>query len=227
MAVPSPSHGEAALAGLVEDGACAPAPGSTSSASGTTSSARTTLGHSQRLVLAGHLDTVPPVGNEAPTPRGRHRVGGGRVRHEGRPGRHARPGHDRARAGSGRHVVLLRPGGGRPRRQRPARAVAGAAGPAGGRRRRARGADQRAGGGGLPGDDAGAHHAARRAGPYGPSLHRAQRHPSSGPAAPDGWPTGPAARSCSTAARTPSSSRWWPSTGEWRPTSSPTRPGSP
>ena len=39
------------------------------------------------------------------------------------------------------------------------------------------------GGGGLPGDDAGARHAARRAGPHGPPLHRAQRHPPPGPAA--------------------------------------------
>ena len=56
-------------------------------------------------------------------------------------------------------------------------------GAAGRGRRHPRGADQRAGGGGLPGDDAGAHHAARRPGPHGPSLHGPQRHPPLGAAA--------------------------------------------
>ena len=37
-----------------------------------------------------------------------------------------------------------------------------------------------AGGGRLSGDDAGAHHAAGGAGPYGTAVHRAQRHPPAG-----------------------------------------------
>jgi succinyl-diaminopimelate desuccinylase len=65
MAVPSPSRSEAALADLVEQalGAC---PWLDVERIGDNVIARTGLGHGQRLVLAGHLDTVPPVGNQAP-----------------------------------------------------------------------------------------------------------------------------------------------------------------
>jgi succinyl-diaminopimelate desuccinylase len=65
MAVPSPSRGEAALADIVEEalGAC---PWLELERLGDNVVGRTTLGHTQRLVLAGHLDTVPPVGNEVP-----------------------------------------------------------------------------------------------------------------------------------------------------------------
>jgi succinyl-diaminopimelate desuccinylase len=66
MAVPSPSKGEAALATLVEDalGAC---PWLEVTRVGDNVVGRTARGHGQRLVLAGHLDTVPPNGNQAPT----------------------------------------------------------------------------------------------------------------------------------------------------------------
>jgi succinyl-diaminopimelate desuccinylase len=66
MAVPSPSKHEAALAGLVEDAlrACS---WLDVTRVGDNVVGRTALGHDQRLVLAGHLDTVPAVGNEAPT----------------------------------------------------------------------------------------------------------------------------------------------------------------
>ncbi len=65
LAVPSPSGSEAALAGLVEDalGAC---PWLVVERVGDNVTGRTQLGHRQRVVLAGHLDTVPPVGNETP-----------------------------------------------------------------------------------------------------------------------------------------------------------------
>jgi succinyl-diaminopimelate desuccinylase len=65
MAVPSPSKGEAALATLVEDalGAC---PWLDVERIGDNVVGRTALGHDRRVVLAGHLDTVPPNGNEAP-----------------------------------------------------------------------------------------------------------------------------------------------------------------
>src|ERR1700722_13761810 len=74
MAVPSPSKGEAALAGLVEDAlrACG---WLDVTRVGDNVVARTALGHDQRLVLAGHLDTVPPGGNEAPNLEG-HTVWG-------------------------------------------------------------------------------------------------------------------------------------------------------
>src|ERR1700733_7238481 len=65
MAVPSPSRNEAALAGLVEDALLA-CPWLDVERVGDNVIARTTLGHGQRLVLAGHLDTVPANGNEAP-----------------------------------------------------------------------------------------------------------------------------------------------------------------
>jgi succinyl-diaminopimelate desuccinylase len=69
MAVPSPSKGEAALAGLVED-ALRACPSLDVERIGDNVVGRTTLGHGRRLVLAGHLDTVPPIGNEAPTLEG-------------------------------------------------------------------------------------------------------------------------------------------------------------
>src|ERR1700722_16289228 len=65
MAIPSPSRDEAALAGLVEDalGAC---PWLELERIGDNVIGRTALGHGQRLVLAGHLDTVPANGNQTP-----------------------------------------------------------------------------------------------------------------------------------------------------------------
>ena len=69
MAVPSPSKGEAALARLVED-ALRACPSLDVERIGDNVVGRTTFGHGRRLVLAGHLDTVPPVGNEAPTLEG-------------------------------------------------------------------------------------------------------------------------------------------------------------
>jgi succinyl-diaminopimelate desuccinylase len=65
MAVPSPSRGEGALAGMVEGrlGAC---PWLELERVGDNVIARTALGHRHRLVLAGHLDTVPANGNQEP-----------------------------------------------------------------------------------------------------------------------------------------------------------------
>jgi succinyl-diaminopimelate desuccinylase len=65
MAVPSPSRGEGALAAVVEDTlrAC---PWLQLERVGDNVIARTAVGHSQRLLLAGHLDTVPANGNEEP-----------------------------------------------------------------------------------------------------------------------------------------------------------------
>jgi succinyl-diaminopimelate desuccinylase len=62
VAVPSLSHHEQALADLIEGtlGACA---WLEVERVGDNVVARTSLGRSQRLVLAGHLDTVPPAGN--------------------------------------------------------------------------------------------------------------------------------------------------------------------
>lgn len=61
--IPSVSHHEAALADVVE-AALRALPWLTVDRVGDNVVARTSLGRSQRLVLAGHLDTVPPNGNE-------------------------------------------------------------------------------------------------------------------------------------------------------------------
>jgi succinyl-diaminopimelate desuccinylase len=65
VAIPSLSHGEAALADLVE-GRLRPCDWLVVERVGDNVVARTTLGRSERLVLAGHLDTVPPNENERP-----------------------------------------------------------------------------------------------------------------------------------------------------------------
>jgi succinyl-diaminopimelate desuccinylase len=64
VAIPSLSHHEAGMADLVERSlrAC---PWLEVDRLGHNVVARTSLGHAQRLVLAGHLDTVPAAGNEA------------------------------------------------------------------------------------------------------------------------------------------------------------------
>jgi succinyl-diaminopimelate desuccinylase len=65
MAVPSLSRHEMALADHVQE-ALAACPWLDVTRLGDNVVARTTLGRTQRLVLAGHLDTVPPAGNDAP-----------------------------------------------------------------------------------------------------------------------------------------------------------------
>ena len=72
-----PARGRAA-------GACR---GSTVDGSGDNLVARTDLGRSQRLVLAGHTDTVPANGNERARIDGDVLWGLGACRHEGGPGR--------------------------------------------------------------------------------------------------------------------------------------------
>ena len=56
-----------------------------STASATTWSRAPQLGRDRRVVLAGHLDTVPANGNEVPRLDGRHAARPRRRRHEGRP----------------------------------------------------------------------------------------------------------------------------------------------
>jgi succinyl-diaminopimelate desuccinylase len=65
MAVPSLSRKEDALAGRVQK-VLEDCPWLQVERVGDNVVARTSLGRDLRLVLAGHLDTVPPVGNEAP-----------------------------------------------------------------------------------------------------------------------------------------------------------------
>ena len=65
VAIPSVSHDEAAIATTVEK-ALAPCSGLTVERVGDNVVARTELGRPQRLVLAGHLDTVPPNDNARP-----------------------------------------------------------------------------------------------------------------------------------------------------------------
>ncbi|MHB8243883.1 MAG: succinyl-diaminopimelate desuccinylase [Acidimicrobiales bacterium] len=62
--IPSVSHGEAAIADFIEERLGSMAPGIIEMARiGNNICARTNFGLPQRLVLAGHLDTVPPNGN--------------------------------------------------------------------------------------------------------------------------------------------------------------------
>ena len=65
VAIPSVSHDERAIATVVEK-ALAPCPWLTVERVGDNVIARTDRGRTQRLVLAGHLDTVPPNDNDRP-----------------------------------------------------------------------------------------------------------------------------------------------------------------
>ena len=69
VAVPSVSHHEAALAARVE-GELRACPWLDVSRVGDSVVGRTDLGRDRRLLVAGHLDTVPPAGNEVPRPEG-------------------------------------------------------------------------------------------------------------------------------------------------------------
>jgi succinyl-diaminopimelate desuccinylase len=69
VAIPSVSRHEDAMAAAVE-AVLAPCPWLQVERVGDNVVARTTLGHPQRLVLAGHLDTVPPVDNDEPRLKG-------------------------------------------------------------------------------------------------------------------------------------------------------------
>ncbi len=66
VAVPSPSHREEALAGAIEERLRARASNLTIERVGENVVARTDFGRERRIVLGGHLDTVPPNGNQAP-----------------------------------------------------------------------------------------------------------------------------------------------------------------
>jgi len=66
VAVPSPSHREEALAAAIEARLRARAPSLSVERVGENVVARTELGRERRVLLGGHLDTVPPNGNEIP-----------------------------------------------------------------------------------------------------------------------------------------------------------------
>ncbi|MGH9050006.1 MAG: succinyl-diaminopimelate desuccinylase [Acidimicrobiia bacterium] len=70
VAVPSPSHREEALASAVEQRLRGRAPDLMVERVGENVIARTDLGRERRIVLGGHLDTVPPNGNERPRVEG-------------------------------------------------------------------------------------------------------------------------------------------------------------
>jgi len=69
VGIPSLSHHEGAMADLVED-ALRSCDWLSVDRIGDNVVGRTSFGRPQRLVLAGHLDTVPPVGNETPKVEG-------------------------------------------------------------------------------------------------------------------------------------------------------------
>ena len=66
VAVPSESHHEAELAAIVRERLAARAPSLAVDSVGASLVARTHLGRDRRVVLGGHLDTVPANGNETP-----------------------------------------------------------------------------------------------------------------------------------------------------------------
>jgi succinyl-diaminopimelate desuccinylase len=66
VAVPSESHHEAELAGIVRERLQARAPSLVLDTVGASVIVRTQLGRDRRVVLGGHLDTVPANGNERP-----------------------------------------------------------------------------------------------------------------------------------------------------------------
>jgi succinyl-diaminopimelate desuccinylase len=66
VAVPSESHHEAELAGIVAGRLRTRAPSLAIDVVGTNVVARTQLGRDRRIVLGGHLDTVPANGNDVP-----------------------------------------------------------------------------------------------------------------------------------------------------------------
>jgi succinyl-diaminopimelate desuccinylase len=66
IAIPSVSRDETRLADIVEARVAAHAPTLTVDRVGDNVIVRTQLGHDRRVVLAGHLDTVPANGNEVP-----------------------------------------------------------------------------------------------------------------------------------------------------------------
>ena len=66
VAIPSESHHEAELAAVVEERLRARAPSLRIDRVGASVVVRTQLGRDQRVVLGGHLDTVPANGNETP-----------------------------------------------------------------------------------------------------------------------------------------------------------------
>jgi succinyl-diaminopimelate desuccinylase len=70
VGVPSESHQEAELAGLVEQRLRARAPSLAVDVVGTNVVARTELGRERRVVLGGHLDTVPANDNATPRVEG-------------------------------------------------------------------------------------------------------------------------------------------------------------
>ncbi len=103
--VPSVSGEEGNLADAIET-ALRALPHLTVLRDGNSIVARTDLGRPQRVVLAGHIDTVPVAGNLPVPPRAPRAVGAGAAlrlrnhRHEGRRRGTAAAGGQRARAGT-------------------------------------------------------------------------------------------------------------------------------
>ena len=115
--VPSVSGSEGPLADAVEQ-ALRALPHLQVDRDGDAVVARTQLGRDRRVLLAGHLDTVPIADNVPSRREGELLHGCGTQRHEVRRRGDPAPGRDAARAGVRRDVRAVRQRGGRGRAQR-------------------------------------------------------------------------------------------------------------
>ena len=171
--IESVSRNEQPIADAVE-AALRPLPHLEVTRRGHTVVARTDLGRAERVVIAGHIDTVP-LNDNLPAPQRRHAAARPRhLRHEGRRRGHPAARRDRARAGPRRH---LHPST-RPRRSRRAQRPAASSPQSdpeliAGRLRDPDGALRRGRRGRLPGHPARRRHRPRRARPLARGPGRA------------------------------------------------------
>ena len=173
---PSVSGDEEQLAGAIE-AALTALPHLSVERFGNSIVARTSLGRAERVVLAGHIDTVPLAGNLPAARRRRPALRLRDQRHEVGGRGAATPGGRPAGAGPRRDLRVLRLRGDRGREERSRAPQPEPPRPAGRGFRGAHGAQRVRDRGWLPGDDAGRGHRDRAARAQRPVLDGAQRDP--------------------------------------------------
>ena len=174
--IPSVSHDEAALTDHLEAELRA-LPHLDVERVGANLVARTQLGRSRRVVLAGHTDTVPVNGNAEPRLDGDVLWGLGSTDMKGGLAVMLALARDGGGPRGGRHLRLLRGRGGGRRAQRARPPAARPARAARGRRRHPGRAHRGRARGGLPGHAAHGGHPPGRAGPHRSAVDGPQRDP--------------------------------------------------